>query len=427
MGTKKRLSLISLLLAVVMLLSMSTGLIAASADEKTNISFWKSPHSDREAEIWEGIIEQFNVEYPDIEVEFLVVPWDSVNPKELAAFAAGSPPDVSFQVEQYLTYAQSGKLVDVGQLMSAEKRAAYPQGALDYCTYDGQLMGVPFVALNSVMFYNKDLFTEAGVVPPTTWDELIEVGQKLTKDTDGDGVVDQYAMLFPTKPNLDQWVGVTFIEQAGGDLWNKDVTNIGFNNEAGITGLQFISDLFNVYGIVPPIDTFSSNEEEASAFYTGKVAMYPAQIYVGANIRNANPDLNLGAALMPAGPAADATHATWSFSNMGMLSIAADSPHVQEAWQFVEFITRPEIESQYLSQVGFFSPQVATNDLMYLDDDIMTSAKEGIKNMQTSPASPNFEVMFSGLSTLLETVVRQVETPAEAIADLEQTMETASN
>jgi len=427
MGTKKRLSLVSLLLAIVMLVSLSTGLMAASADEKTTISFWKSPHSDREAEIWEGIIAQFNAEYPDIEVEFLVVPWGSVNQKELAAFAAGSPPDVSFQVEQYLTYAQSGKLVDVKPLMSADKLAAYPQGALDYCTYEDQLMGVPFVALNSVMFYNKDMFAEAGVTPPTTWDELIEVGQKLTKDTDGDGVIDQYAMLFPSKPNLDQWVGVQFIEQAGGDMWNEDITNVGFNNEAGITGLQFIADLFNKYCIVPPIDTFSSTDEEKAAFYDGKIAMYPAQIHVGGNIRTANPDLNLGAALMPAGPAEDAVHANWSFANMGMLSIAADSPHQEEAWTFVQFVTRPEIESQYLSQVGFFSPQMATNDLMYLDDEIMTSAKEGIKTMQTSPASPNFEVMFSGLPVMMESVVREVATPAEAIAELEMTMETASN
>ncbi len=427
MGRRFRRALVSGLLAVAMLATMCAGFGAALAEEKVKISFWKSPHSDHEEEIWAAINDQFNKEYPNIEVEFLAVPWDSVNQKELAAFAAGSPPDVSFQVEQYLSYAQSGKLVDVGKLMTPEKLAGYPQGALDYCTYDGKLMGVPFVALNSVMFYNKDLFAAEGVEPPKTWDELVTVGQKLTKDTDSDGTVDQYGMLFPTKPTMDQWIGVTFIEQAGGDLWNADITNIGFNNEAGTKGLQFIADLFNNYKIVPPIDTFSSTEEEKAAFYNGKIAMYPAQIQIGANIRTANPNLNLGAFLMPKGPAADDTHANWSFSNMGMLSIASDSKHQEEAWKFVEFITRPEIESQYLSQVGFFSPQVATNDLMYQGDEIMTAAKEGIKDMQTSPASPNFEAMFSGLATLFETVVREAASPADAIAELEQTMSLASN
>ena len=128
-------------------------------------------------------------------VEFLNVAWDSVVEKETAAFAAGSGPDVSFQTEQFPLYAKNGYLTALDDYVSDDKRAGYPESALEYCSYDGQLMGVPFVALDSVMFYNKDLFEEAGITEvPTTWDELVDVAKKLTLDKDGDGETDQWGM-----------------------------------------------------------------------------------------------------------------------------------------------------------------------------------------------------------------------------------------
>jgi multiple sugar transport system substrate-binding protein len=400
---------------------MLTGCGSSSGGDKTiNISFWKSPHSNREEEIWNSIIALFNKDFPNIKVEFLVVPWDQVNQKEMAAFSAGTPPDVSFQVEQYLAYATVNKLVDLKEYVSAEKLAGYPKGALDYCTYQNKLVGVPFVALNTVMFYNKDIFAAAGIQKtPATWDELVKAAQACTKDTNGDGKIDQYGLLLNTKPRLDIWTGVNFIQQAGGDLWNKEMTSIGFNNQAGITGLQFYTDLFNRYKVAPPIDEFSSAEEEQNAFYTGKIAMWPAQIHTVGNIRSANPQLNVGAFLLPSGPAADKVYANWAFANIGMLSIASDSSNKDASWKFVEFATRPDIESQYLSQVGFFSPQMATNDLMYQDDEIMKIAAPGIAIMQTSPASRNFEAMFANFPVMLEKCVRGVATPAQAIQELE--------
>jgi multiple sugar transport system substrate-binding protein len=342
----------------------------------------------------------------------------------MAAFSAGSPPDLSFQTENFLAYASADKLVKLEKYISPEKLAGYSKGALEYCKYRGELVGVPFVALNTVMFYNKDMFARAGITKtPSTWEELVQAAVACTRDTNGDGKPDEFGLLLRQKPRFEIWHGINFIEQAGADMWNADTTNIGFNNEAGIRGVQFYADLFNKYKVVPPVDSFASQEEEQSAFYNEKVAMWPDQIQNVSAIRGANPKINLGAFLLPRGPAADETHATWAFANMGMLCIATDSKNPDETWTFLDFITRPEIESQYLSQVGFFSPQMATNDLMYQDDEIMKIAAPGIAIMQTSPASPNFEVMFSGVPTMLEKVVRGAATPDQAIKDLEKTFD----
>lgn len=159
-----------------------------ASGEKVKLTFWKSPHSDREDDIWAGMIQDFNKENPDIEVEFLNVAWDSVVEKETAAFSAGSGPDISFQTEQFPLYAKNGYLLSLDDYADDEKLAGYPESALEYCSQDGKLMGIPFVALNSVMFYNKDMFEEAGITQvPTTWEELRETAKKLTQDKDGNG------------------------------------------------------------------------------------------------------------------------------------------------------------------------------------------------------------------------------------------------
>ena len=411
-----------LCLCLGMVMGLMTG-ATAQADDEVKLTFWKSPHSDREDEIWASMIAEFNKEYPNISVEFLNVAWDSVVEKETAAFAAGSGPDISFQTEQFPLYAKNGYLTALDDYISDDKRAGYPESALEYCSYDGQLMGVPFVALDSVMFYNKDLFEEAGITEvPTTWDELVDVAKKLTLDKDGDGETDQWGMMFEMD---DYWQPLTYIIQAGADQWNENRTNIGFNNEQGVEGLSFFNKLYNEEKVVLPLEKYTSKDEERAYFYNNQVAMFPQQIHYSNLIKEAS-DVNLGAFKLPAGSAEDPEHANWNFANIGMLSISSQTEHPDEAWKFVEFITRPEIEKTYLSEVGFFSPQVATNDLMYEGDEIMAVGAEGIKALQVSPSSDYANAMLQNLKTMYESVARQAATPEEAIQTMDATMRAIS-
>ena len=161
-------------------------------------------------------------------------------------------------------YANIGYILCLEDYADETKRSGYPASALEYCSYDGQLMGIPFVALNSVMFYNKDMFAEAGITEvPTTWDEMEEVAKKLTLDKDGDGQTDQWGMMFEMD---DYWQPLTYIIQAGADQWNENLTNIGFNNEQGVEGLTFFDKLYNQDKVVLPLEKYTSKEEERAYF-----------------------------------------------------------------------------------------------------------------------------------------------------------------
>lgn len=403
--------------------SAQKGEAEEKSGENVKLTFWKSPHSDREDDIWASVIEGFNKENPDIQVEFLNVAWDSVVEKETAAFAAGSGPDISFQTEQFPLYAKNGYLLSLDEYADEAKLAGYPESALQYCTNDGKLMGIPFIALNSVMFYNKDLFQEAGITEvPTTWEEMRDAAKKLTLDKDGDGETDQWGMMFEMD---DYWQPLSYIIQSGADMWNKNLTNIGFNNEQGIQGLTFFDQLYHEDKVVLPLEKYTNKDEERSYFYNNQIGMWPQQIQYVNTIREGS-DVNLGAFALPAGPASDEAHAKWNFANIGMLSVSSQTKYPDEAWKFVEYVTRPEVEKTYLSEVGFFSPQLATNDMMYEGDEIMAVAADGIKNLQVSPASDYANAMLQNLKIMYENVARSAKSPADSIQEMENSMKAIS-
>ena len=409
-------------LAVSMLLGAAPAAFAEDAagdgltTDNITLTFWKSPHSNDEAEYWQEIIDQWKEIHPNIDVEFLTVAWDEVITKETAAFAANEAPDITFQTENFQVYAKSGYILSLEDYISDEKKAGYTQSALDYCSCDGELMGIPFIALNSVMFYNKTIFEENNIEIPTTWEEMEAAAVALTQDKDGDGETDQWGLMY--MPAYDYWQVISLAIQAGGNLWNENRSNIGFNNEYGLAGLTFYDKLVNEDKCTLPVSMFASEDEGLSYFYNGQVAMYPNQIQNANTIRN-NSDVDLGAFLIPSGPSDDPEHADYNFANIGMLSVSADTKYPAEAAAFVDFATQPEVESQYLSKVGFFSPQFATNDLMYQDDEIMQVAAEGIEKLVVSPASDYTNVFYELSHNLGQSIALGMATPEEALKTMD--------
>jgi hypothetical protein len=77
----------------------------------------------------------------------------------------------------------------------------YPETFWDAITIDNRRYGIPFTAVSWVFVYNKRMFKNAGIAePPATWDQFKECVRKLTVDTDGDGVTDQWGLNLWTRP-----------------------------------------------------------------------------------------------------------------------------------------------------------------------------------------------------------------------------------
>ena len=144
------------------------------------------------AQLIENLCNDFNAENPDIVVEPVYTGnYDDTVTKLQTAVQGGTPPEVFVSLAtQRFTMASTGMAMPLDDLIAADPDGQeyiddFLPGFMEDSYVDGQIYSIPFQRSTMVMFYNKDAFKEVGLdpeKPPTTWDEVVEYGQKLTND-----------------------------------------------------------------------------------------------------------------------------------------------------------------------------------------------------------------------------------------------------
>jgi multiple sugar transport system substrate-binding protein len=275
----------------------------------------------------EAAIADFMELHPNIRVEANFVPWDEYVPKLNTMFAAQNPPDV-FMVPEYLNneWGEKGQLEDVAPL--------YRQKGIDVNTFflpqylfknaKGNVWGVMVYPAIHMLFYNKDLFREAGVpfppvdsVNPWTWDEFVAAAKKLTKDSSGrtpndpgfnyDNVV-QFGARVPTGWNPY----LSFIYNGGTRIANTAGTELTIPSPAGYRVIQGLADLALVHKVAPTIalartSAFSS---VSTMLMNGQLAMAFDGNYTYGNYQNENFDV--GVAPIPTFTPGKGKSMTWA-------------------------------------------------------------------------------------------------------------------
>lgn len=413
------------LLVVCLILGVGTYAFAGAQAEATaaegepvTISYWKAPHTDEgdEAAYWEPIIDQFMEAFPNVTVEHLITPWGTWIEKYTAAYAGGTPPDVAYMTEWYPRFAETGQLVDLSSRISDEMRSRYGPGQWDYATYNGAIIGVPFIAGDSIMFYNNTLLEDAGVEVPQTWEEFRAAARALTKDLDGDGEIDQWGTAFEMTPTVDIHPIIPTVYQAGATYLNEDQTALGFANDSGIRALNHIASIVLDDGSAPPIDMYDKAQLD-DVVYKGRVALWIDQAQTYKRVLDNAPEMDLGATQVPAGPIDDPIMARANYGGIGLLSMSEAGDAKDAAWAFIEFLTQPLVESQYYSKVGFLAPNPATNELMYPNNPYMAVASEATQSMVSYPVLEEWAEIDTIVKRMLEEIFREAKSVEEAVMD----------
>ena len=240
--------------------------------------------TEKEFELETRIIERFMARHEGVTVEFEAIPVGYAD-KILTSFAAGTVPDVFLLDSPYIPrFLNRNLLLDLrpaADTLGLDLDAYFP-GVRRVFEKDGALYALPKDFTPIVMYYNKRLFDAAGVAYPEpgwTWQDYLEIAQKLTRDTDGDGLIDQYGTAFTNQLYL--WV--PWVWMNGGDILNPTGTStLGFFNAPKTEeALQFLIDLRTRHGVSPP-DVMVGNESSANVqgvngmFYGGRLATMPS-------------------------------------------------------------------------------------------------------------------------------------------------------
>lgn len=269
----------------------------ASAEE--TVKFWY--HFDDPETALNPLIEKFEAENPRIHIEAERIAWDVYNQKLLTAVAGGFPPDVA-QVKLWW----QPQLVSMGALLPLDEYIAEWDGKDDVFDRiweltrysDGHQYYMPLQMVILYLYYRVDMFEELGLEVPTTRAEFLDVAQKLTRDTDGDGEIDVYGFGIRGARGGHDWWG-TFVLSSGAQFFDED-GNSGLTTPEAIAANQWFIDLYRVHKVSPPTTPSDGFKEIIANMQSGRTAMTIHHIGSSAQLEEALGD-KISAAPVPKG------------------------------------------------------------------------------------------------------------------------------
>lgn len=324
------------LLAVILTIMLGFGLCAGTVSAgKTKIQIaYAEDVSGHKINL--ELIKAFEEKYPDIQVEPINIPekyWD----KLLTMFAGGTAPDVVYMNYMNLAgFADKGVLEDLMPWIEKSPDFNLPDffpSLIKQVRYKGGLYELPKDFTTSVIYYNKDMFKEAGLKFPDanwTWNDFRNAAKALTKDKDGDGRIDQYGWdgLFDTSLNT------CWIWQNGGEIIDSDGKAV-LDSPQNIEAYQFVADLILKDKVAPDEATLSQLGGASAMFASGRLAMRIVGRWETPTLA-AVKGLNWDVAPLPRNKARGNT------MFIGGWSIYSKSPNKEAAWKLVQFLTGTE-------------------------------------------------------------------------------------
>lgn len=340
---KKSLLWIVLLILSISMVAAFSEVAAAEAKSIENvvITFWNGfTGPDRPA--IEELVKQFNETHPNIKVEMDITPWDSLLTKLPVSLSTGGGPDIAgFNSALIPKYAKSNLILPIDELYDEDFSKAFSEGLLSCVKYDGKYYGSPGNFATLMLYYNKDLFTDAGLDPnnpPKTWDEWKDA---IIKTTKVDVIDKQYGLVLADHATIPMWP--ILVWGNGGDFISQDGKNGLMNDSKTIEAFKFWSDLVITYGISP---TGLTGAEADKLFQSGKAAMEMNGPWMTTGYTAAG--LNYDVAPIPVGPGGSVT-----LADAIVLVAGKNTKHKAEVLEFMKFWNSKESQELWSLQSGF--------------------------------------------------------------------------
>lgn len=245
-----------------------------------------------------------------IQPVFIPAYTDPTNTRLATAFASESGPDL-FLISpgDFVRYYNGGVLADLTPYLDAEVLDDYYPEALATRTVDGKVFGLPMEQEPLAIFYDVAAFEDAGLSEgdlPTTWEEMLELGRRLTS-------AERAGLVFDTTPSYYQnFTFYPWVWQGGGEVVDPDTQQGAFDSDAVLAALQLFSDSVST-GAAPR--TLPAAGDVVGAFQNGFAAMWQTGVWqVEAFAQNA-PDLDYGVFTLPTPSGGDSVTSLggWSF------------------------------------------------------------------------------------------------------------------
>jgi len=391
-------------LAATLMTGGAVGASAASASaEDVSISYFTFSAAPDHLEDLDAIVEAFEAENLTITIEVQTAAYDDYFTSLQTQIAGGSAPDTfELNYENFVTYARSGALLDIGEYVADPDR--YYALALEGFSDDGVQYGLPMTFSDVVLIYNKDLFDAAGLDYPTadwTWEDEQAAAEALTDAETG---------VFGDFQPISFFEFYKALQQAGGTFFDEDGQAM-FNSAEGLAAAEWLT---SKPGTVMPTlaDIGGTPDFDTSLFQSGQLAMWHNGIwqFTGLNESGVNYDIVVEPGSVQSANAV--------FMNGAVVSEATDHPAEAAAW--ISFLAGSETTVDTRLASSWELP--AVNDdaafASYLEitpPENRQAVFDALDNIALPPVIERQQEMQDAVTQALESIVADGTDPQEAL------------
>lgn len=430
-----------LLLLAVFLLSSGFGCkitdkTTQEAMKPIKITYWRVFD---DADAFQDIITKYKALHPFITIEYRKLRYEEYETELLNALAEDRGPDI-FSIHNTWMEKYQTKLSPIPTTTSlvypvvkgtVKKEVVYEMRSTNSLTLkelkdnfvdavshdvilsDGKIYGLPLSVDTLAMFYNKDLFNNAGISQaPEYWNkEFLQDIKKLTKQDPRKGII-QAGVALGGSSNINRFSDIlSVLMTQNGATMMDDSRQVTFNivppfgkdsnYNPGIEALRFYTDFSN-----PAKESYSWNSELPNSldmFISGNLAIMFSYSYDLATIKAQAPKLNFSVAKLPQIEGNPPTNI--NFANYWVEVVSKKSTHQNEAWDFIQFITKEEQAKSYLEKTkrptalrSLVAAQKTDNEIGVFADQILT-AKSWYKGK-------NVQAAESAIKDMIDTIVK---------------------
>jgi multiple sugar transport system substrate-binding protein len=401
---------------------LSSGFTSTSTVGPNTILLSKGPDTTGTLE---KVVAQFNKEDHPFTVEWRPMPADTGQyfDKMRTEFQVGGG-DIDVIGADVIWPAQLAAndwIVDLSDRFTEEMQADYLESTIQTSMYKGKIYGVPWYSDAGQLYYRKDLLDKAGLQPPETWEELIDTAKKVQEQ---EGI--RYGFVFQ---GAEYEGGVCnqceYIWNAGGDiLAPDDPTKVVIGDDAATAGYE--SARGSIESGTAPVAVATYKETESlTVFITGDAVFHrnwPYGYAIATGGKAAGSELKpewVGVAQLPTTNRGDQRFAClggWD------LCINSASQKQDQAWEFIEWMSQPEIQKTFAIDAGYIPGRKSLFEDQQLlkKQPIMELGKAGFESTKPRPSvNPFYSDMSLDMAQQFNDTIKGATSPEDAINTLQ--------
>jgi sn-glycerol 3-phosphate transport system substrate-binding protein len=376
----------------------------------------------------DGFAADFEKENPGIRIKPIYSGsyQDSIT-KALTAVKSGEPP-----VTSILLSTDMYTLIDEDAIFPFDDVAKSPQDQawiksfypafMENSQTGGKTWGIPFQRSTIVLYWNKEMFKEAGLDPnraPANWKEQLDYAQKLTK-RDASGKVTQWGIQIPSS-GFPYWLFQALAIQNGVNLMNAAGTETYYDKPEVIEALAYWVDLARKHKVHPEgIVEWGTTPKD---FFEKKMAMMWTTTGNLTNVRN-NAKFDFGVAMLPAGKQRGSPTGGGNF----YLFKKSTPAQREAALKFIKWITTPQRAAQWGIDTGYVAVRADAWDTPAMKEYVAGFAPAAVARDQLPFAKAELSThdnqrVTKALNDGLQAALTGTKTPEQAMKDAQREAE----